>query len=218
MSGGVVLGVDFRILGPVELQAGSGRPDLGGARQQIVVATLLLSANKVVTTDRLLKAIYGEDLPPTARTQAQMCISALRRTLALYSSEPVIATHTHGYVIRVESGRLDSERFEELVTAARAAREANSVDLAVARYRDALRLWRGPALDGIDSALLRAAAHRLDEQRITANEDRLALELDLGRQHELVGELAKLVASEGADVSGERDGVEQWRDCSHGIP
>jgi DNA-binding SARP family transcriptional activator len=192
MSGGVVLGVDFRILGPVELQAGSGRPDLGGARQQIVVATLLLSANKIVTMNRLLEAIYGEDLPPTARTQAQMCISALRRTFALYSSEPVIATHTHGYVIRVESGRLDSERFEELVTAARAAREANSVDLAVARYRDALRLWRGPALDGIDSALLRAAAHRLDEQRITANEDRLALELDLGRQHELVGELTEL--------------------------
>ena len=185
--------MDFRILGPVEIAIGSERLDLGGARQQIVVATLLLSANKVVTTDRLLEAIYGEDLPPTARAQVQISISSLRRTFTSCSSEPVIVTHTHGYMLKVESGRLDSERFEELITAARTAREANSVDLAVARYRDALRLWRGPALDGIDSVLLRAAAHRLNEQRVATNEDRLTLELDLGRHQELVGELKELV-------------------------
>jgi DNA-binding SARP family transcriptional activator len=185
--------VDFRILGPVEVAIGSERLDLGGARQQIVVATLLLSANKLVTTDRLLEAIYGEDLPPTARAQVQISISSLRRTFTSSSSEPVIVTHAHGYILKVESGRLDSERFEELIAAARTAREANSVDLAVARYRDALRLWRGPALDGIDSVLLRAAAHRLDEQRIACNEDRLTLELGLGRHHELVGELKELV-------------------------
>jgi DNA-binding SARP family transcriptional activator/tetratricopeptide (TPR) repeat protein len=185
--------VDFKILGPVEIATGSAPLDLGGVRQQIVVATLLLSANRVVTLDRLLEAIYGEDLPPTARAQVQTSIFSLRRTFAPHGDEPVIATHARGYVIKVESGRLDSERFEELVAAARAACEANSDELAVARYRDALRLWRGPALDGIDSALLRAAAHRLDEQRITANEDRIALELDLGRQHELVGELTELV-------------------------
>jgi DNA-binding SARP family transcriptional activator len=185
--------VDFRILGPVEIALGAERLDLGGARQQIVVATLLLSANKVVTMDRLLAALYGEDLPPTARAQVQISISSLRRMLAPYSNEPVIATHGQGYVIKVDSGRLDSERFEELVAAARAARDANSVDLAVAKYRDALRLWRGPALEGIDSVLLRAAAHRLDEQRIATNEDRLTVELNLGRHHELVGELRDLV-------------------------
>jgi len=64
----------------------------------------------------------------------------------------------------------------------------------VARYRDALRLWRGPALAGLDSELLRAAAARLDEQRIAVNEDRLALELGLGRHHELVAELTELTA------------------------
>jgi DNA-binding SARP family transcriptional activator len=185
--------VDFRILGPVEIAAGSNRLDLGGARQEIVLATLLLSANKVVTMDRLLDAMYGEDLPPTARAQVQISISSLRRVFAPHSDEPVIATHRQGYVIKVESGRLDSERFAELVAAARVAREANSVDLAVARYRDALRLWRGPALEGIDSVLIRAAAHRLDEQRIAANEDRLTIELDLGRHHELVSEIGDLV-------------------------
>jgi len=135
--------VDYRILGPVEIAIGTERVELGGIRQQVVAATLLLSPNNVVTVDRLLEAMYGEDLPSTARAQVQISISALRRTFAAYRSDPVIATHAYGYVIKVESGRLDSERFEVLVAAARAAREAGDIDLAVARYRDALRLWRG---------------------------------------------------------------------------
>jgi len=143
--------------------------------------------------DRLLEAIYGEDLPPTCRAQAQISISLLRRLFASHSSEAIISTYAHGYVIKVEEGQLDAERFEQLVAAARAARDSGQLDLAVASYRDALRLWRGPAFDGIESQLIRAAASRLDELRITTNEDRLKLELDLGRHHELVGELTELI-------------------------
>lgn len=182
----------FRILGPLEIVAGSERLELGGTRQQIVIATLLLSANQVVTTDRLLGAIYGEDLPPTSRSQAQIIISATRRLFASYSRDSVISTHARGYVIRVDGGGLDAQQFDELVAEARKAREANRLDQAVACYRDALRLWRGPALDGIDSQLVRMAADRLDEQRIATNEDRIDLELQLGRHHELVGELTEL--------------------------
>src|ERR1700677_3013793 len=116
------LRVDFRILGPVEVVAGSERLELGGARQQVVLATLLLGANRVVTLDRLLAAMYGEELPPTARTQVQTSIFSLRRVFASASGEPVIVTHPHGYAITVGSGRLDSERFADLMTAARAAR------------------------------------------------------------------------------------------------
>jgi DNA-binding SARP family transcriptional activator len=168
------------------------RLELRGGRQQIVVAMLLLSANKLVTMDRLLEAIYGEDLPPTARSQAQISISSLRRLLASRGRDTVISTHADGYAIRVEAGELDSQRFEELVTEARRAREAKILDLAAARYRDAVRLWRGPALAGIESQLVQAAANRLDEQRIGVNEERITIELELGRHHELVGELAEL--------------------------
>ncbi len=185
--------MEFRILGPLEIAARSERLELGGTRQQIVVATLLLSANRVVTMDRLLGAIYGEDLPPTCRSQAQISISSLRRLFASRRGAAVISTDAHGYVITVENGQLDSQRFEELVAAARVARDSNRLERAVASYRDALRLWRGPALDGMDSQLIRAAASRLDEQRIATNEDLLSLELDLGRHHELVGELTELV-------------------------
>lgn len=183
----------FRILGPLEIVVGSERLDLGGTRQQIVIATLLLSANRIVTTDRLLEAMYGEDLPPTSRSQAQIIISSLRRLFASRTHDPIISTYAHGYVIHVDSERLDAQQFEELVAAARTAYKADLPDQAVACYRDALRLWRGPALDGIDSQLVRAAASRLDEQHIATYEDRLNLELELGRHHELVGELTELV-------------------------
>jgi DNA-binding SARP family transcriptional activator len=185
--------VKFRILGPLEITAGTERLELGGSRQQIVVATLLINANRFVTTDRLLEAIYGEDPPSTSRAQVQISISSLRRQLASRSSDEIISTHGRGYVIRVASGDLDSEQFQELAAAARAARDVGRYDQAVACYRDALRLWRGPALDGIDSELVRAAASRLDELRISTNEDRLKLELDLSRHHELIGELTELV-------------------------
>jgi DNA-binding SARP family transcriptional activator len=185
--------VEFRILGPLEVTAGSERLDLGGARQQIVLATLLLGAGKVVSVDRLLEAVYGEDLPHTARTQAQMTVSSLRRLFAAHGDETAISSQPQGYVLQVGGGWLDSGRFTELVAAAGVARESGDLDQAVAGLRDALRLWRGPALEGIDSQLIRAAASRLDEERIAAIEIRLALELDLGRHHELAGELAELV-------------------------
>jgi DNA-binding SARP family transcriptional activator/tetratricopeptide (TPR) repeat protein len=183
--------VEFRILGPLEARAGPERLELGGARQQVVLAVLLLNANHVVSVGRLLEAVYGEELPPTARSQTQITISALRRLLAAHGQDGIISTRGQGYAIEVGDGQLDSLRFDALVAQARAADDPAG---AVARYRDALRLWRGPALADLDSELLRAAAARLDEQRIAVNEDRLALELGLGRHHELTGELTELTA------------------------
>lgn len=186
--------MEFRILGPLEIRSRTQRLELGGARQQIILATLLLNANRLVTMDRLLEATYGEDPPPTARSQAQITISSLRRMFADHGLPSIISTRPHGYAIELGTGWLDSERFEELVTAARKDRDFNRLEQAVAHYRDALRLWRGPALDGIDSLLVQAAARRLDEMRIATTEDVIDLELDLGRHHELVGELTELVA------------------------
>lgn len=184
--------MEFRILGPLEVVAGTGRLDLGGSRQQIVLAVLLLNSNHIVTMGRLIEAVYGEDLPPTARAQAQISVSSLRRVFATHGHEGIITTRDNGYIIEVERGQLDSLRFDELIARARAARAEDKLELAVAHYRDALRLWRGPALYGMDSQLVQVAVSRLDEQRIGADEDRIELELRLGRHHELVGELGEL--------------------------
>jgi DNA-binding SARP family transcriptional activator len=185
--------VEFGILGPLAIVAGPGRVEVANGRQQVVMATLLLSPGRVVTIDRLVEAVYGADLPATPRTQAQIGISSLRRLLAVHGLPGIISTHPQGYVMHVGDGDLDSVRFEELVVAAGAARDAGQPDAAIAAYRDALRLWRGPALESLDSQLLRVAAGRLDEQRIAVNEERLSLELDQGRHFELAGELAGLV-------------------------
>jgi DNA-binding SARP family transcriptional activator len=153
---------------------------------------LLLDANKTVSANRLLEAVYGEDFPPTARSQLHSSISVLRRVLTR-SGGGRILTRTHGYLLEVASDQPDARRFEDLLIDARRARKEGRRDLAVARYRDALRIWRGPALDGIDTKLVRASADRLDEQRMVALGDRIDLELESGRHYELVGELTELV-------------------------
>ncbi|MFG1879230.1 BTAD domain-containing putative transcriptional regulator [Sphaerisporangium sp. NPDC049003] len=186
--------MEFRILGPLEVIAGSDRLDIGGARQRITLANLLLDANRLVTVDRLAEAIYGEDLPPTARAQVQICISSLRRLFAAHEGADIISTHPRGYIIRVEEGRLDAQRFEALTGEARRARNAGDLDEAVRSYRDALKLWQGEeALQGIESRPVQSAAGRLTEERITTNEDCIQLELDLGRHQELIGELTRLI-------------------------
>ncbi|MFF5209706.1 BTAD domain-containing putative transcriptional regulator [Streptosporangium sp. NPDC000396] len=185
--------MDFRILGPLEIAVGGQRLDLGGIRQQTVLAVLLLDTNRAVTIGRLMEAIYGDDPPTTSRAQVQICISALRRLFASHGSPDIISTQSQGYAIQVDGDQIDSHRFETLILQARRAREARSLDEAVKRYREALSLWRGPVLDGIESRLVQSAASRLAEHRITANEDCIQLELDLGKHHELVGELTELV-------------------------
>lgn len=101
----------------------------------------------------------------------------------------------HSFSARVSAAYAPdaSRRFARLAAEANSARDADQRDLAVAKYRDALRVWRGPALAGIDSHIIRIAADHLDERRITVNEDRIALELDLGRHHELAAELTELI-------------------------
>ncbi|MEU6740140.1 AfsR/SARP family transcriptional regulator [Streptosporangium sandarakinum] len=185
--------MEFRVLGALEVTADGQRVDLGGIRQQTVLAVLLLDANRTVATGRLMEAIYGDDPPATSRAQVQICISALRRLFAAHGGEEVIVTRSQGYALRADDEQIDARRFENLVLRARRARDGGDPEEAVRHYREALALWRGPALEGIDSRLVQSVATRLAEQRITSNEDCLQLELDLGRHHELVGELTRLV-------------------------
>ena len=186
--------VEFRILGPLEITAGSSRLEVSGTRQQVVLATLLLNANRTVSLTRLLEAVYGERLPSTSRSQVQISVSALRRMFSAHCGTPVIGTRDAGYIVEAAADQLDCARFTDLVARARASRDDGHLEQAVAYYRSALRLWRGPALDGIESRLVQDAASRLDEQRVSVNEARISLELQLGRHSEMVGELTELIA------------------------
>jgi DNA-binding SARP family transcriptional activator/uncharacterized protein HemY len=186
--------MEFRVLGPLEALAGGRRVELGGSRQQIVLASLLLEANRVVPIARLIDAIYGDDVPSTARAQTQICVSSLRRLFALHGRPEAIITRSKGYVLEVQQGALDLHLHDDLVANARRARDAGRPEEAVQHYRAALQLWRGSALEDIDSALVRNAVSRLNERRITVAEACIELELSLGQHRDVVAELTDLVA------------------------
>ncbi|WP_182885317.1 AfsR/SARP family transcriptional regulator [Microbispora sp. H10885] len=184
----------FRILGPLEVVDGAHRVDLGSTRQQTALAVLLLDHSRGTSIGRLIEAVYDDNPPTTCRSQVQICISALRRVFAQYGRPNLISTHSQGYAIEVgDDDELDCDRFQHLILLARRSGAAGAAEAAVGHYREALALWRGHALEGMDSRLIRAAARRLTEDRITAHEKCIELELSLGRHREVIAELTELV-------------------------
>jgi DNA-binding SARP family transcriptional activator len=178
--------MEFRILGPLEVW-NEGQPVLlRGSKQRALLAVLLLHANEVVSTDRLLDTIWGDD-PPDA-TALRVRISQLRKALGARAD---LATQAPGYVLRVRDDELDLRRFERLV--ASAANEPPGV--TAERLHEALGLWRGPPLAEFEyDDFARPAIARLEELRLAVVEKRIEADLTLGRHSEVVPELEALVA------------------------
>lgn len=192
-SRAVIPGVEFRILSPLEATVESTPLNLGGIRQQTVFATLLLDANRVVSVDRLVRAVYEESPPATARAQLHISVSALRRLFGNHGISDVITTHSQGYMVRAGDENLDALRFRSLVDSARKLRDAGQKEEAAVTYRQALGLWRGAALGGMLSEVIQSGASKLTENRTAATEECIQLELALGKHSALVGELIGLV-------------------------
>jgi predicted ATPase/DNA-binding SARP family transcriptional activator len=177
----------FRILGPLEVCDGDGLISLAEA-QRSLLAVLLLSANEVVSADRLIDELWGEAAPHSGRTALQVRVSQLRKALGEAGGR--IATRAPGYVLRVDRDELDLDCFERLVSEADGAEPAE----AAAKLREALELWRGPPLVDLSYAsFAQPTIRRLEEMRLAAIEKRVEAELALGHQAELVGELETLV-------------------------
>lgn len=185
--------VDFRLLGPLEIAFDEEPLVISGARERTILTLLLLQVNRVVQIEQLVDGVWDDSPPTTARSQIQQCISALRRKFARGGFADMLRTHSAGYVIRVPEEALDVRRFERLASQGRAAASEKRIAEAAADFRDALALWRGPSCAGVKSTAVRAAASRLDEDRMAALEQCIDLELQLGRHHELTGELSDLV-------------------------
>jgi DNA-binding SARP family transcriptional activator len=180
--------MEFRILGPLEVADGDSLVALGGAKQRALLAILLLHANEVVSSDRLIDELWGEQSPDSGRTALQVRISQLRK--ALGPAGALLITRPPGYVIRLEREQLDLYRFERLVGEGDAAEPA----LAAVKLREAQALWRGPALaDLAYESFAQAAIGRLEELRLGALEKRIEADLALSRHADLVAELEGLV-------------------------
>jgi len=178
--------LEFRILGPVEVRADGQPLQLGGPKQRALLALLLVEADRAVSTDRLVDALWGEHPPRTAQTSLQNFVSQLRKLLG----PDVLVTKPPGYLLRARPDRLDVDRVRELVDAARAAAPEDRA----AKLREALALWRGPPLGEFAfEPFAQPEIARLEELRLAVLEDRLDADLETGRQAEVVGELEALV-------------------------
>ena len=180
--------MDFRLLGPLEVVSDHDQPiALGGVKQRSLLAVLLLHANELVSTDRLVDQLWGAAPPATAAKSVQVYVSRLRKALG----EGRLATHGRGYVVRVEPSELDLRRFERLADEARRA----APDNAARKLGEALALWRGPALaDLAYESFAQVGIARLEEMRLAVLEQRIDADLARGRHAQLVGELEALVA------------------------
>jgi DNA-binding SARP family transcriptional activator len=192
--------VQFRILGPLEVLDDDGRLlVLGGAKQRALLAVLLLHAGQVASADRLIDELWGEEPPERARSVLQVYVANLRKVLEpgrpKRTASSLLRTQPPGYLLDLGGHALDLDRFERLVDEGRAALAAGQAPEASTLLREALGLWRGPALG--DVALLgrgQGALAELEERRLAALEERIQADLALGRHRGLVGELEGLVA------------------------
>ena len=184
--------MDYRILGPVEALDDGRALALGGSRQRALLALLLLHPNEVVSTDRLLDELWGEQPPGSGPKAVQVLVSQLRKALQESSGDGALVTQAPGYFMRVGEGELDRERFESLVEKASAE---ESAEARAALLRQALGIWRGPPLADLSyEAFAQPAIARLTEARLAALEDRIEADLAVGRHPALAGELEQLVA------------------------
>jgi DNA-binding SARP family transcriptional activator len=177
---------DFRILGPLEVFDETGPLLLGGLKQRAVLAMLLLEPGRIVSVDRLVDALWGEQPPRTATTSLQNFISQLRKTLG----PEVLETKPPGYRLRIRPGELDLDRFRVTVESARGADPRTRAE----KLRHALALWRGPALADLTyEAFAEPHVAYLEELRLATLEDRIDADLALDAHPELIGELEVLV-------------------------
>ncbi|MFC9099659.1 MULTISPECIES: AfsR/SARP family transcriptional regulator [Streptomyces] len=190
------VGLEFGVLGPLEVNMNGRGLTVGGPRQRAVLSALLLSFNQVVSFDALIEKVWNGRPPSTARTQVAICIATLRkifRTAGL--DRETIITATPGYMLSLTGHSLDSLRFERLVARATELTAENRPAPAADALRQALALWRGPALGGVYAPFAETEAARLDEQRMLAVEQLTALRLQLGEHQSVLGELQALVGA-----------------------
>lgn len=186
--------LEFRILGPLEVLADGEPVSIGGPKQRALLALLLLSANRVVSRDRLLGELFVELSPNSAHHALRNQISRLRKVLsATGANPPRLVARPPGYLLRVEPDELDLERFERLWAEGREALASNQPAVAARALKAAEALWSGRALADVElEEYLRVEVERLEEFRLGAVEQRVDADLALGRHLELVSELEAL--------------------------
>lgn len=174
--------------------------ELGGHKQRAVLAALLIEANRVVSLDRLIDAVWPQRPLARARATVQVFVSNLRRVLEPDRSRgtpaTVLITRAPGYLLTVEPDALDARVFERLAGQGRTALAEGDPQRAVELLAQALGLWRGRALgDFAGERFAEAEAARLEELRLCCTEDHVEAALALGRHGAVVADLEHMVSA-----------------------
>lgn len=184
--------MEFRLLGPLEVQENGRALPLGGRRQRAVLAHLLLSPGSALSADLLIERVWGDAAPVAVRASLHTYVSRLRTTLG----PGRIERRNQGYVLHASPDEVDAGRCEQYVARARALATTDPQG-AGACYDQALALWRGPPLDDLaDEPSLTAAAAQLESLRDHAIIERIAVQLEAGRHHEVLPQLEDLLRRE----------------------
>jgi DNA-binding SARP family transcriptional activator len=191
----MMCGVDFYILGPLHVAMGSRSIPIPSGKQRILLATLLLNANEIVSVEELIDRLWDSAVPCRPRSALQTYLTRLRRLLDQHHDglSKIVHTTAAGYLLEVPPARLDLARFRQLVQCGRAAAERGDPVVESAALTEALSLWRGPVLPDVRSdSLHRDVVPKLTEEWLRTLERRYEVDLALGRHDELVGELRVL--------------------------
>lgn len=186
--------LEFRILGPLTVRVDGVSLPIGGPKQRALLAMLLMSANRVVSRERLIGELFPAQDVESADHALRNHVSRLRKVLRpVATDEPRLVARPPGYLLRVEPGELDLDTFERQVADAREALADADPDTAAESLRAAEALWEGRPLSDLEfEAIMHVEVERLEELRLAAIEERIEAELALGRQLALVPELETL--------------------------
>lgn len=182
--------LEIRVLGPIEASVGGIPLQLPGGKAQALLACLTLDANRTISVERLVDDLWGEAVPQSAAKMVQIYVSQLRKVLP----SGALRTRPPGYSIELARDGLDVVRFARLRAEGQAALAAGDAATASLRLRDALALWRGPALGEFSEPFAVLEAAHLEELRVSCVEDRIEADIAAGRHADVTGELDAMIA------------------------
>ncbi|MGZ4309343.1 MAG: BTAD domain-containing putative transcriptional regulator [Gaiellaceae bacterium] len=189
MANGIRVAVS--VLGPLECRIGDRVVVVGSRKQRAILAVLALGAPEVVSSDRLISALWGEDAPASAKNSLEAHVSRLRKLFGERGAESVLSTRRPGYALEAET---DLEQFEQRRASAAAKAAAGEIEPAAGELEGALELWRGEVLaDLSDEPFAPLEMARLEERRLSAREELIGYQLELGKHRAVIPELESLV-------------------------
>src|SRR5687767_5146513 len=185
--------LEYSVLGPLEVAGPDGVLPITGRNERIDLAALVGWAGEVVSSDRLIEALWGEEPPRSGVKVIQNLVMRLRKVLG----GEVIATRPGGYVLQADEDAIDVRRFARLVAEGRAAAQDEAWAVSASSFAAAMELWRGQPLIELDHWRLgQWETARLEEQHRAVIEEHAEAELACGKHREALARLYNMVAEE----------------------